>query len=146
MEQTAAHRSRVDGRAPLELPAGASLEPPNQAFLAYSAFGQENVTATALQNAMVAEGIADNGVVMTPHVMAEIRDSQGRLVQTYQPTKYLQATSAVAAEQANTLMQSVVTSPLGPPTGSSTRHWTWRRRRAPHRPPLRTALRRPTTG
>ena len=94
-------------------PPASSLEPPNQAFLAYSAFGQENVRATALQNAMVAEGIADNGVVMTPHVMAQIRGSQGQLVQTYQPTKYLQATSPLAAEQVTTLMKSVVTSPLG---------------------------------
>ena len=102
---------------PSNFPPASSLEPPNQAFLAYSAFGQEDVTATALQNAMVAEGIADNGVVMTPHVMAEIHDSQGRLIRTYQPTRYLQATSAVAAEQVNTLMQSVITSPLGTANG-----------------------------
>ncbi len=51
------------------------------AFLAYSAFGQENVTASALQMAMVAGAIADKGVIMTPHVMAQIRDSQGDLVQ-----------------------------------------------------------------
>jgi penicillin-binding protein A len=82
----------------------------NQAALAQSAFGQLNDTATALQNAMVAEGIADNGVVMTPHVMAEIRDSQGGLVQIYQPSKYMQATSAAAAEVTNTDMQEVVTS------------------------------------
>ncbi len=98
-------------------PPASDLEPPNQPILAYSAFGQENVTATTLQNAMVAEGIADNGVVMTPHVMAQVRDSQGRLVQTYQPTKYLQATSALAAEQTNTLMQGVVTSPEGTANG-----------------------------
>ncbi len=102
---------------PSKFPPASSLEPPNQAYLAYSAFGQENVRATALQNAMVAEGIADNGVVMTPHVMAEIRDSQGQLVETYQPTKYLQATSPLAAEQVNTLMQSVVTSPTGTANG-----------------------------
>ena len=98
-------------------PPASDLEPPNQPILAYSAFGQENVTATALQNAMVAEGIADNGVVMTPHVMAEVRDSQGRLVRTYQPAKYLQATSALAAEQTSTLMQGVVNSPEGTANG-----------------------------
>ena len=35
-----------------------------------SAIGQENVTATALQMAMVAGTVANGGVEMTPHVMA----------------------------------------------------------------------------
>ena len=76
--------------------------------LAFSAFGQFNVRATALQNAMVAAGIADNGTVMTPHLMAEVRNSQGGLVQLYQPKAYKQAATAAAAQQVNSLMQGVV--------------------------------------
>ena len=48
-----------------------------------SAIGQENVTASALQMAMVAGTVANGGVEMTPHVMEQIRDSQGNLVETY---------------------------------------------------------------
>ena len=36
--------------------------------------------ATALQMALVADGIANRGVIMTPHVMSEIHDSSGDLV------------------------------------------------------------------
>ena len=46
-----------------------------------SAIGQQNVTASALQMAMVAGAVANGGVEMTPHVMSQIRDSQGNLVQ-----------------------------------------------------------------
>jgi penicillin-binding protein A len=81
--------------------------------VALSAFGQQTVTATALQNAMVAEGIADTGTVMTPHVMAEIRNATGGLVKSYTPTVYKQAASASAAQAVNKLMQSVVTTPKG---------------------------------
>ena len=50
-----------------------------------SAIGQYNVQTTALQNAMVAAGIANGGVIMTPHLMSSIHDSPGPLVQTYTP-------------------------------------------------------------
>ena len=40
--------------------------------------GQNDVQATPLQMALVAAGVANDGVVMTPHVMAEIRDRDGR--------------------------------------------------------------------
>ena len=48
--------------------------------VALSAFGQETVSATDLQSAMVAQGIANKGVVMTPRVMAEIRNAASGLV------------------------------------------------------------------
>ena len=50
-----------------------------QAYQAYTAIGQYGVKDTALQNAMVAAGIANGGVIMTPHLMSSIRDSQGAL-------------------------------------------------------------------
>ena len=54
---------------------------PGRPALAYSAIGQQDVAASALQKALVASGIADGGVVMTPHVMAEIRQTDnGQLV------------------------------------------------------------------
>jgi penicillin-binding protein A len=84
-----------------------ALAPNSQADLAYSAIGQYNDTATALQNAMVASGIADGGVIMTPHLMAQIRDPQGNVVSQYTPTPMLQAASKSAANSVNTLMQDV---------------------------------------
>ena len=58
---------------------------------------------------MVAAGIADDGVVMTPHLMSSIQDSQGSQVKTYTPTVYKQAASASAAQSVTALMESVTT-------------------------------------
>lgn len=93
--------------SPLDVPAITGVT--NQAYLAYTAIGQYAVHATALQMALVAAGIADGGVVMTPHVMAQIRDSQGNLVSTYQPTPWVRATTQQAAAQVTSLMEGVVT-------------------------------------
>ena len=75
-----------------------------------SAIGQENVTATALQMAMVAGTVANGGLEMTPHVMAQIRDSQGNLVTTYTPKPWQRSTSAKTAATLTTFMQGVVNS------------------------------------
>jgi peptidoglycan glycosyltransferase len=101
---------------PLDLPGAVKSNFPsvadlanNQPAQAYSAFGQQNVTASALQMALVAAGIANGGVIETPHVMAQIRDSQGNLVTSYAPKPWLKATSTQTAQQVTSLMQGVVT-------------------------------------
>jgi peptidoglycan glycosyltransferase len=93
---------------PAQLAPGGSL---GQGGAALSAFGQQDVTATALQMSMVAAGIANNGVVMTPHVMSEIRNGQGGLVKAYPPHPYKTAATVAAAQQVNGLMQAVATAP-----------------------------------
>jgi peptidoglycan glycosyltransferase len=80
-----------------------------QVFLAFSSIGQDCTKASTLQMAMVASAFADGGVIMTPHVMDEIRDSDGNLVEQYQPTPWKQATSATTATQVVGLMRLVVT-------------------------------------
>ena len=47
-------------------------QPNTQAFLAQSAIGQYNVRSTPSKNALVAAGIANGGVIMTPHLMEKI--------------------------------------------------------------------------
>jgi penicillin-binding protein A len=85
-----------------------TLPPGSQSLLAYSAIGQYNVATTALQNAMVAAGIANGGVVMTPHLMSQIRDSQGNLVETYSPKPLPRTATPQAAIQVTALMRGVV--------------------------------------
>ncbi len=75
-----------------------------------SAIGQDNVAATALQMAMVAGTVANGGIEMTPHVMSEIRSSQGNLVRTYQPKPWMQPISQQTAATLTTFMKGVVTS------------------------------------
>jgi peptidoglycan glycosyltransferase len=82
----------------------------NPPFLAYSAIGQEDVSATALQNALVAAGVANKGVVMTPHLMSEITGPDGAVVQRYKDTAWKTPLTASQAAQIVPLMHAVVTS------------------------------------
>ena len=86
------------------------LAPNSQAFLGQSSIGQYNVATTALQNAMVASGIANGGTLMTPHLMSTIHDSQGALVQNYTPKVASTVASAQTAQQVTSLMEGVVAS------------------------------------
>lgn len=106
-------------RVPLDVPpstvapsnfgtvAGFSTDLPG---LMKSAIGQDNVAATALQMAMVAGTVANGGIEMTPHVMSEIRSSQGNLVRTYQPKPWMQSISPQTATTLTTFMKGVASS------------------------------------
>jgi peptidoglycan glycosyltransferase len=59
--------------------------------------------------ALVAAGIGNKGVIMTPNVMSQIRDSQENLVQSYTQKPWLTATTPSTAAAVTTLMQAVVT-------------------------------------
>jgi len=113
-----------DSVPPLDIPGVAASNFPtptqlryNLPGLAYSSIGQQDVSATALQMALVAAGVANGGVVMTPHLMAEIRTDQGAVVTTFQPRPWLKATSPQTATTVTSLMRSVVTSPNGTAAG-----------------------------
>ena len=75
-----------------------------------SAIGQENVTASALQMGLVAGTVANGGVEMVPHLMEQIRDSQGDLVTTYKPKVWSRPISPQTAATLTTFMKGVVTS------------------------------------
>ncbi len=85
----------------------------NLPTVAYSAIGQENVEASPLEMALVGAAIANGGKIMKPHILGSITDSQNKVVSTYKPAVWLQATSASTASKVTTLMESVVSSPDG---------------------------------
>jgi peptidoglycan glycosyltransferase len=104
-----------NARPPLDLPAPARSTFPNvdafrqdQPALARSAIGQQDVAATPLQMALVAAGVANGGIIMKPHVMAEIRDSEGGVVRTYQPEQWQKAMEPQAAAALRDMMVAVV--------------------------------------
>lgn len=75
-----AQRFGFNRRPPYELPVAESvipkeLDPPSTA---QSAIGARDVQATVVQMALVAGAIANDGVVMRPHVVAEVLDPSGR--------------------------------------------------------------------
>jgi peptidoglycan glycosyltransferase len=90
----------------------------DQPGLAYSAIGQQDVQATPLTMAMVAAAVANGGIVMTPHILGHVTNSQNQVVSTYQPKAWLRVTSAATADQLKTLMLSVVNSPQGTGTAA----------------------------
>ena len=110
------------GIAPLNLTAVQETFPPgstfkvitassfvtNQAGLAYSAIGQENVRATALQDALVAAAIGNHGVEMAPHLMTSIFGPDGQLVKRYTPNIWQQPLTPSQAAQIVPWMQNVV--------------------------------------
>ena len=105
---------------PIDLPFGAaSFFPPPSAFdkdkpaLAKSAIGQQDVSATPLQMALVAAGIANNGVIMTPHVLGEVRDAEGNVVQKYEPKPWLTAVPPDVAHTTRDMMVGVVAAGSG---------------------------------
>jgi penicillin-binding protein A len=99
---------------PIDLPLSAKSSFPSTSYfkarlplLAYGAIGQDVVEATPLEMALVGAGIANGGVIMTPHVMAEVTDQQGTVLESYSPKSWLQATSAATASSVTGMMELV---------------------------------------
>ncbi len=100
---------------PIDLPgAQSSFFPSAASFLynkpgiAYSAIGQQNVRASALQMALVAAGVANGGTVMAPHLLNYISGPDGSVVKRYQDTAWKTPLTAAQAARIVPLMQEVV--------------------------------------
>jgi peptidoglycan glycosyltransferase len=77
------------------------------------AFGQERLLTTPIQMAMVAAAVANNGVLMRPHVMKEVRSPGGKLVARVHPQKYSQAMKPETATELRDMMVKVVQAGTG---------------------------------
>ena len=102
-----------NARPPVDLPAPAASRFPtdfteNLPKLAQSAVGQNDVSATPLQMALVAAGVANNGRIMAPHLLDQIRDGDGNLVRRFSPNVWMQATSPATADVMRQAMVEVV--------------------------------------
>jgi len=100
---------------PLDLPGiVASYFPASSVFsndlpqLAYSAIGQENVRATALQDALVAAAVANGGKEMTPHLMDYISSPDGSIVKKYSDSVWQTPLTSTQAAEIVPLMENVV--------------------------------------
>jgi peptidoglycan glycosyltransferase len=77
----------------------------NPHIVAQTGIGQNDVTSTPLQMAMAAGAIANGGVVMRPHVMAEIRDDEGDVVRAYRARPWR---TALPPDQAAVMRDAMV--------------------------------------
>ena len=83
------------------------------------AIGQERLTVTPLQMAMVAAAVANGGTLMAPHLMTRIRDRGGDVVQTAGPKELSDVMDATTAAELTSMMQSVVEQGTGTPANLS---------------------------
>lgn len=85
----------------VEIPAGVFENTP---FLAQASIGQNEVAATPLQMALVAAAVANNGQVMEPRVVAEVRNVGGTPVSAPNPRAWLSPLSPANAGELRTAM------------------------------------------
>jgi penicillin-binding protein A len=77
------------------------------------AFGQERMLTTPLQMAMVAAGVANDGVIMKPYVVKAVRTPKGKLIVRTHPQKLHRAMKPDTAAALNQMMQAAVRSGTG---------------------------------
>ncbi|WP_062382587.1 peptidoglycan D,D-transpeptidase FtsI family protein [Demequina iriomotensis] len=86
---------------------------PDDAQTAMSSIGQFDVRATPLQMAMVAAGIANDGVLMRPYLVDSVRDANLRLVEDAEPEEMSQPMSRADANELTDMMVQVVEAGTG---------------------------------
>jgi penicillin-binding protein A len=114
-----AQRFGFDQHLPFDVPAVSGRIPQAGDFaqdlpgVAYSAIGQQSVTANPLQMALVVSAIANGGVEMQPRLVREIRDAEGRVVKTFEPKEMGRPISATTASELTAMMLDVVRAGTG---------------------------------
>ncbi|MER7210592.1 penicillin-binding protein 2 [Streptosporangium sp. NPDC000239] len=100
------------GGEPLKIPmdvAGSGIGPEEDlAALAQTSIGQRSNQMTPLQMALVAAGIANDGVVMKPYLVNKIADAEGGEIDSADPDKLSTAMSEENANKLTEMMVSVV--------------------------------------
>jgi peptidoglycan glycosyltransferase len=86
---------------------------PDEPQTAFSAIGQFDVAATPLQMAMVVAGIANDGTVMKPHLVKQVRSPDLDVLEDVRPEELSQAISPGNAEQLQSMMVSVTNDGTG---------------------------------
>jgi penicillin-binding protein A len=80
----------------------------DNARFALAGIGQGDVFTTPLQMALIAESIANNGVIREPHVVSEIRNSEGKTVRTIDPKDWTTCMQPATAAALTSMMVDVV--------------------------------------
>jgi len=114
-------RFGINAAPPLDVAPGAvdSIGPPegsfqaNQPLFAFAGIGQGEVATTPLEMALVAAGVANGGVIMRPHVGAEIRDANNDLVRRIDDGEWRTAVTSTTAQAVNAMMVEVVRNGTG---------------------------------
>ena len=88
-------------------------EDPDAPQTAMSAIGQFDVRATAMQMAMVAAAVGNNGKLMEPYLVQEVRGPDLAILKTTEPTLFEQAMTPLDAVQMTDMLVNVVDNGTG---------------------------------
>jgi penicillin-binding protein A len=113
-------------RPPIELPSDEVLisglyrngrlykpDDPSEVDPGRLAFGQERLIVTPLQMALVAAGVANDGVVMEPRLVERITSPDGDVVERFGPEEWKTAIEPSTAAELTAMMVQVVESGTG---------------------------------
>jgi peptidoglycan glycosyltransferase len=78
-----------------------------------SAIGQFDVRATAMQMAMVGAAVGNNGKVMEPYLVQEVRGPDLAILQTTEPKQFAEAMTPLDAVQLTDMLVGVVDNGTG---------------------------------
>lgn len=98
----------TDLAIPLKVSTSVFPEVLNQPQTAQSAIGQFDVRSTPLQMAMVAAGVADDGVVMKPYLVAQVQGPDLQVLDRTEPEALSTAVSPDVAAQMRAMLVGVV--------------------------------------
>lgn len=100
---------------PLQVARSTIGDIPSAAALATSSIGQQDVSITPMQAAMIASAIANDGTLMEPHLVKELQAPDLTTLDETEPEVMSEATSKEVADQLTDMMVSVVDSGTGTP-------------------------------
>ena len=109
-----AHRFGFSEDVPFDIPFVESEIPDPGAFeldipaLAQSGIGQRDVRTNVLHMALIVGSIGNDGVMMVPRLVSEIRDPDGRILRSFDPEEYGRPMEAANAQALTEMMVSVV--------------------------------------
>src|SRR5262249_11980837 len=86
---------------------------PDEAKLAESSIGQQDVRITPLQGAMIAAAIGNGGTLMKPYLVKQIQANNYSVVDTTSPSKMSEPMSSSDADKLTKMMETVVSAPGG---------------------------------
>jgi peptidoglycan glycosyltransferase len=106
----------IDGEGfdiPLPVTGSTVGEIDGDAQLAVSSIGQQDVQLTPMQAAMIAAAVANDGVLMTPYMVDQVRAPDLTVIDQTRPTEFAEPVSADVAEDLTEMMVSVVANGSG---------------------------------
>jgi peptidoglycan glycosyltransferase len=111
--QDAALKFGLGQSVPFDLPVAASSfmnqnSTMTTSILAQSGFGQGEIVVTPMQMALIAAAIANNGALMQPYLIKEIRNPEGEKLAARQPQPLRQIIEAQTAAAVQSMMTRVV--------------------------------------